>query len=153
MSKLELKIPPVLTTVVFAMLMWLVSSLSPGFTTPYLFRIGIFTALIMVGAFFSVAGVVSFRKAKTSVNPITPDACTSLVTSGIYKSTRNPMYLGFLFFLIGWGLYLSNLYSLMLAAGFIFYITRFQILPEEQVLQSFFGTEYLDYKNRVRRWL
>lgn len=140
-------------TVIFAMLMWLISLLLPGIVTPDLFRIGAFTALVTVGALFSIAGVVSFRKAKTTVNPITPDACSNLVTSGIYKHTRNPMYLGFLFFLIGWGLYLSNLFSLVLAAGFIFYMTRFQIQPEEQALLSCFGAEYRAYKNRVRRWL
>jgi len=97
--------------------------------------------------------VVSFRKAKTSVNPITPDACSSLVVSGIYKKTRNPMYVGFLFFLIGWGLFLSNLFSLVLPAGFFLYMNRFQIQAEEQALESFFGAEYMAYKNRVRRWL
>lgn len=153
MSKLELKIPPVLVTVVFAMLMWLVSLLLPGIFTPNMARVGGLTALITVGALFSISGVVSFRKASTSVNPITPDACSSLVTSGIYKKTRNPMYVGFLFFLVGWGLFLSNIYSLALSAGFILYMNRFQIDPEERALESFFGAEYRTYKNRVCKWL
>ena len=153
MSKLELKIPPVLVTIVFAILMWLISMLLPGITTPNMFRIGGLITFITVGALFSISGVVSFRKANTSVNPITPDACSSLVTSGIYTKTRNPMYVGFLFFLVGWGLFLSNIYSLVLPAGFFLYMNRFQINPEEQALESFFGADYRAYKHRVRRWL
>jgi len=153
MSKLELKIPPVLVTVVFALLMWLVSKLLPGITTPIMLRVGGVIALIIVGAFFSISGVVSFRTAKTSVNPLTPDACSSLVSSGIYKKTRNPMYVGFLFFLIGWGLYLSNLFSLALCAGFFLYMNRFQIQTEEETLKSLFGEDFLTYKSQVRRWL
>ncbi len=153
MSKLELKIPPVLVTVVFALLMWLLSILLPGLSTPDMFRLGGFIALATVGALFSISGVVSFRKAKTSVNPLTPDACSFLVSSGIYKKTRNPMYVGFLFFLIGWGLFLSNLFSLALCAGFFLYMNRFQIQAEEEILKSLFGQDFLTYESRVRRWL
>jgi protein-S-isoprenylcysteine O-methyltransferase Ste14 len=153
MSKLEIKIPPVLVTAVFALLMWLVSILLPGITIPVSLRVGGLIALITVGALFSISGVVSFRKAKTSVNPLTPDACSSLVSSGIYKKTRNPMYVGFLFFLIGWGLFLSNLFSLALCASFFLYMNRFQIQPEEEILKSLFGEDFLTYKSQVRRWL
>ena len=153
MSKLEIKIPPALVTTVFALLMWLVSILLPGITIPVSLRVGGLIALITVGALFSISGVVSFRKAKTSVNPLTPDACSSLVSSGIYRKTRNPMYVGFLFFLIGWGLFLSNLFSLALCAGFFLYMNRFQIQPEEKILKSLFGEDFLTYKSQVRRWL
>lgn len=153
MSKLEIKIPPALVTTVFALLMWLVSILLPGITIPVSLRVGGLIALITVGALFSISGVVSFRKAKTSVNPLTPDACSSLVSSGIYRKTRNPMYVGFLFFLIGWGLFLSNLFSLALCAGFFLYMNRFQIQPEEEILKSLFGEDFLTYKSQVRRWL
>jgi len=153
MSKLELKIPPVLVTVVFALLMWLVSKLLPGITTPIMLRVGGLIALVTVGAFFSISGVVSFRTAKTSVNPLAPDACSSLVSSGIYKKTRNPMYVGFLFFLIAWGLFLSNLFSLVLCTGFFLYMNRFQIQTEEETLKSLFGEDFLTYKSKVRRWL
>jgi len=148
-----LKIPPVLVTVVFAMLMWAGSSLLPGVCTSDLFRFGASVSLITIGTCFSLSGVVSFRKARTSVNPITPDACSSLVVSGIYKKSRNPMYVGFLFFLMGWGLFLSNVYSLVLCIGFVLYMNRFQIQAEEAILESLFGAEYLRYKDRVRRWL
>ena len=150
---LELKIPPVIVAVIFVVLMWMLAVLLPGFATSNLFRFGAYVVLMAAGAVFSVAGVVSFRKASTTVNPITPAASSVLVTSGIYKSSRNPMYLGFLFFLIGWGLFLSNLYSLALCAGFVLYMNRFQIQPEEKTLETAFGAEFLAYKEQVRRWL
>ena len=153
MSKLESKIPPVLVTVIFAMLMWLVSSVLPGFSASGLIRFGASAALMTIGAFYSLSGVVSFRNAKTSVNPLSPDACSSLVVSGIYKKTRNPMYVGFLFFLMGWGLFLSSLYSFALCVDFVFCMNRFQIQVEEAALEALFGVEFSSYKNRVRRWL
>jgi protein-S-isoprenylcysteine O-methyltransferase Ste14 len=152
-STLELKIPPVLLVVVFAVLMWMVSLALPEIHVPSTFRVVVFAALTVIGAFFSISGVMSFKKAKTTVNPTTPKASSSLVTSGIYKHTRNPMYVGFLFFLIGWGVFLSNVYALALTVGFILYMNRFQIQPEERALESIFGTEILAYKKRVRRWL
>ena len=150
---LELKIPPVIVAVIFIMLMWMLAVLLPGIVTSNLSRFGAYVVLMAAGAVFSVAGVVSFKKASTTVNPITPGASSVLVTSGIYKTSRNPMYLGFLFFLIGWGLFLSNLYSLALCTGFVLYMNRFQIQPEEKALESAFGADFLAYKERVRRWL
>ena len=152
-SKLELKIPPVLVTILFVILMWLFSMLLPGIQISAQFKMLVCVVLAGVGAFFSVAAVLSFRKASTTVNPITPEACSSLVISGVYKVTRNPMYLGLWLFLLAWGLFLSNLYSLVLSAGFVLYMNRLQIQPEERALEACFGAEFLAYKNRVRRWV
>jgi protein-S-isoprenylcysteine O-methyltransferase Ste14 len=152
-SRLELKVPPVLVTTAFALLMWLVSLFLPGFATPKPFRLLSFAALMSIGAYVAISGVVSFRKARTTVNPLTPGEATSLVTSGIYKRTRNPMYVGLFFLLLGWGLLLSNLYSLALSVGFVLYMNRFQIRREERALESAFGSGFSLYRNRVRRWL
>ena len=153
MRKLELKIPPVLVVVLFVILMWLISLLLPGIHISAQFRMLACMVLAGTGAFISVSAVVSFRKARTTVNPTAPEECSSLVISGVYKMTRNPMYLGLLFFLLAWGLFLSNLYSLVLSAGFVLYMNRLQIQPEERALEACFGAEFLAYKNRVRRWL
>ena len=153
MRSLELKIPPVLVTVVFATLMWLVSLSFPGVPAPMALKLTMFTLLATLGAFFSISGVAAFIKARTTVNPITPDASSSLVTTGIYQRTRNPMYVGFLFFLLATGFLLFNFYSLTMSAGFVLYMNRFQIRPEESALESFFGEEYIAYRKRVRRWL
>jgi len=152
-SKLELKIPPVLVVVLFVILMWLISLLLPGFHVSAQFRMLACVVLAGIGALFAGSAVLSFRKASTTVNPTAPEACSSLVISGVYKMTRNPMYLGLWLFLLAWGLFLSNLYSLVLSAGFVLYMNRFQIQPEEDALETCFGAEFLAYKNQVRRWL
>ena len=152
-SSLELKIPPVLITAIFAVLMWLVTLLLPVGKIAGLFRLTASSALLAAGAFFSVAGVVSFKRAGTTVNPITPGACACLVTSGIYQKTRNPMYVGFMFLLIAWGLFLSSGFALVLSLLYIPYMNLFQIQPEEKALHTLFGEEFMDYQNRVRRWL
>jgi protein-S-isoprenylcysteine O-methyltransferase Ste14 len=152
-SRLELKIPPVLVAIVCALLMWLISFSLPGIATPKPFRYVSFAALAGVGACVAIFGVLSFRKARTTVNPLAPHEATSLVTSGIYRRTRNPMYAGLLLLLLGWALFLSNLYSLALSVGFALYMNRFQIQREEEALESAFGHDFLIYKSRVRRWL
>lgn len=153
MSKLELKIPPVLLVVIFAVLMALISKTFPGIPAPREIRGAVFAALTLLGASCALAGVAYFRKAETTVNPVTPGSASSLVTSGIYKVTRNPMYVGLLFFLIGWGVFLSNLFALASAACFVPYMNRFQIAPEEKALEALFGEEFQAYKEKVRRWV
>jgi protein-S-isoprenylcysteine O-methyltransferase Ste14 len=82
-----------------------------------------------------------------------PDQATSLVASGVFAHTRNPMYLGLLFGLTGWAVYRSNAVAFLFLPAFVAYINRFQIVPEERVLTSLFGQEFASYKSRVRRWL
>jgi protein-S-isoprenylcysteine O-methyltransferase Ste14 len=82
-----------------------------------------------------------------------PASSSSLVLSGIYKFSRNPMYLGFLLALFGWAVFLSNALAFVFLPAFIFYMNRFQIEPEEKALAGKFGQEFVDYKSRVRRWL
>jgi protein-S-isoprenylcysteine O-methyltransferase Ste14 len=81
-----------------------------------------------------------------------PDAASSLVVSGIYRYTRNPMYAGFLLILLGWAAFLSNILALIVLPAFVLYMNRFQILPEERVLTTLFADEYTEYLARVRRW-
>jgi protein-S-isoprenylcysteine O-methyltransferase Ste14 len=77
---------------------------------------------------------------------------SSLVVTGIYRHTRNPMYLGGLVMLSGWALFLATLSACLFLPLFVAYLTRFQIIPEEKVLRARFGTEFDDYVKRVRRW-
>jgi len=153
MSVLELKLPPVLITVIFALLMWLVSLLTATIPMSTGLRVTALLVMTVTGAFVGLAGVVSFRKARTSINPLIPSTCSSLVVSGVFSISRNPMYLALFLVLLGWGLYLANLYSLVLATGFIAYMNRFQIRPEERALEAAFGQEFLDYSCEVRKWL
>jgi protein-S-isoprenylcysteine O-methyltransferase Ste14 len=133
--------------------MWFASSLGPPAVVPFGVRVGVALALVVIGQSISISGMVSFRRAKTTINPIKPSAASSLVTSGVYRYTRNPMYLGLSVTLMAWGVFLSNLLALLAVPLFVLYINRFQINPEERVLSSLFGAEYAAYKEKVRRWL
>lgn len=110
-------------------------------------------ALAAVGIGTAVAGVVSFRIAKTTVNPLHPEGASTLVTSGVYQLTRNPMYLGALILLIGWAAFLANALAFILVPSFVVYMSRFQIGPEEKALTSLFNSEFTTYCVKVRRWL
>ena len=153
MSILELKIPPVIVTLLFAVLMWLVARLTPFAPIDAGFRIIVVLLLGVTATVIGLAGVAAFRKANTTVDPFTPDACTSLVNSGIFRLTRNPMYLALLLTLAAWGFFLSNFYSLALCVVYVVYMNRFQIVPEERALEAVFGDEFIAYKGKVRRWI
>lgn len=109
--------------------------------------------LAIVGVAITVAGAAQFRRAKTTVNPLRLEAATALVTSGIYRFTRNPMYLGMAALLVAWAYYLSHALALFGVVVFIAYIHRFQIIPEERAMRALFPGAYEAYARQVRRWL
>lgn len=153
MHPLELRVPPLALAVVAAALMALLAWLFPRapFVFPAPFALG--GALVGLGAAIAVAGVLAFRRARTTVNPMTPGASSSVVSTGIYRLTRNPMYLGFLLALAGWGAMLGNLLGLLPLAAFVAWMNRFQIAPEERALREKFGAGYEAYMGQVRRWI
>lgn len=153
MHFLELKIPPVAVGAILAFSMWLTAFAAPTFALVFPGRWLCAAGLTLLGTGISASGVVSFRRARTTLNPTKPGTAASLVVSGIYRFTRNPMYLGFSVVLLGWAVFLSNPLALVGAAAFVVYITRFQIVPEERALAALFGLDFLDYKRRVRRWV
>lgn len=106
----------------------------------------------MIATTLSFISLVQFFKSKTTVDPTTPSKASKLVTSGIYQFSRNPMYLGLLLILLAWGLWLGNAFNVLLAAGFVAYMNKFQILPEEEALMKLFHKEYKQYCTLVRRW-
>ena len=150
---LELKVPPVGLGGIAAGLMWCARSAAPDFDFLFRSNSAFPVGLALIGALLCLAGVVSFRRAKTTVNPMKPDSTSSLVVSGIYRYTRNPMYLGFLLILLAWAAALSNMLALVMLPAFVLYMNRFQISPEERVLASRFAQDYAEYRARVRRWL
>jgi protein-S-isoprenylcysteine O-methyltransferase Ste14 len=153
MHALELKVPPVAVVLFMAALMWLVARAVPVFEIALPARGFLAIGLAVTGMVASLSGVVSFRRANTTVNPMKPDSSSSLVSSGVYALTRNPMYLGFLLVLAGWAVFLSNMLGLLLLPVFVFYMNRFQIEPEEKALAILFGPAFIAYQSRVRRWL
>jgi len=153
MHALQLKVPPPAVALTFALLMWLVSWTVPQLGFDFPGRVLLAGALALAGVIVAVSGVASFRRAKTTINPMKPESSTTLVVSGVYKFTRNPMYLGLFLVLAGWALFLSNLLAFLLLPAFILYMNRFQIEPEERALRSKFPEKFGVYERRVRRWL
>lgn len=109
--------------------------------------------LLVLGFSFVIFGGISFRMAKTTVNPLKPEAASSMVISGVFKFSRNPMYVGLTIILLAWMTYLMALYGLFGIIGFMAYIQRFQIVPEERTMLKLFGAEFEAYQSTVRRWL
>jgi protein-S-isoprenylcysteine O-methyltransferase Ste14 len=153
MNSLELKIPPPFAALAFALLMWVTSSVTQPIEVPFALRLATALVLVIVGQSISISAMVAFRHAKTTMNPIKASAASSLVSSGVYRFTRNPMYLGLLLTLSAWALFLSNPVALLFVPLFVLYMNRYQIGPEERVLSSLFGAEYAAYTKKVRRWL
>jgi len=152
MQILEHKIPPPLLTIAFALLLWWLASLSPIIDINSTIRLFLCMLSVGAGLFCCTAGIVSFNRAKTTVNPLQPELASSLVRSGIYRFSRNPMYLGFALLLLALSIYLASPLSLLAVAAFILTINTLQIKPEERALQSLFGDEYRSYQAEVRRW-
>jgi len=157
MSFLELKIPPLLLVLLFALGMWLLAPLTAPFSVqlalPALYTTVLALCLAMTGIAVALAGVLAFRRAKTTVDPRVPQQSSSLVLVGIYRYSRNPMYLGFLLLLAAFACYLQSLLALALLPLFVLYLNQFQIKPEERFLGQKFGQDFQVYMKQVRRWL
>jgi protein-S-isoprenylcysteine O-methyltransferase Ste14 len=153
MKTLELKIPPLLLFALCAAGMYGLAMAAPAlsFTTT---GTGLAAGVVAAaGAGVAIAGVAAFRRNRTTVDPRTPDKSASLVSGGVYRLSRNPMYLGFLLLLAGWTLFLSNLAPAFVLPVFVAYMNRFQIEPEERILAAKFGAPFADYLTTVRRWI
>lgn len=153
MNALELKIPPLVQVLIIGGLMGLVASISREFLLPLAVRWWGALLFAVPGVILILAGAWHFRRRGTTLNPLHPETASALVTSGVYRISRNPMYAGFLLCLCGWACYLGNRYALLGPVIFVFYMNYFQIRPEERALAKLFGQEYDAYRRLVRRWL
>ena len=152
MPSLESKVPPPAIMLVMALFMWLIARAAPSLHFDVPAHNWLAIVLVSVGFLTGLSGVVTFRIAKTTVDPMKPRA-SSLVTWGVYAISRNPMYLGGLIMLLGWAVFLSNALAFLFLPVYVLYINRFQIAPEERALRSLFGETYAAYQARARRWL
>ncbi len=149
------KIPPPIVAIVTASLMWVISKLIPVglFDLPMGLQVWVFVFFAFTGITLMLTGVFAFRKSKTTLNPFEPEQASSLILSGIYQKTRNPMYLGMLLILFGWAIFLGNAAAFLVLPVFVIFMNKFQILPEEKALEKLFGQEFSDYLLSVRRWI
>ena len=153
MNSLALKIPPIAQVIIMAAAMVGVSKVAPALKFSFSGSTALAVGLGMIGVGSSIMGVAQFKKAQTTPNPQALEQVSSLVTDGVYRYSRNPMYVGLVLILLGWAFYLSHFLTFVLLPIFILYMTRFQIQPEEQMMAQKFGKTYQAYVSRVRRWI
>ncbi len=146
-------IPPVLVALIVAIAMWVLAIAVPVVSSEIPLARWFAVVFWVAGIGVAILGVAAFRYAHTTVDPTKPGSAKTLVKRGIYGISRNPMYLGFLLVLLGWGLWLANALALLMLPGFVWYMNRFQIGPEERALETLFGSTFTAYRDRVRRWL
>jgi protein-S-isoprenylcysteine O-methyltransferase Ste14 len=153
MRWLELRMPPPVVAGVCGLLMWLLARALPAadFALPAKGAIAVAVGLL-AAVLFGMA-IFQFMRARTTVNPMKPDNASALVVDGVFRLSRNPIYLADLVFLLAWGLWLANAAALALLPLFVAYLNRFQIVPEERALEARFGTAFAAYRRAVRRWL
>ncbi len=150
---MRLLIPPPVQGLIFGAAMWQLARLLPQFAMSFPGDRYVALVCLIIGVGMELIAVRAFFVAKTTVNPLKPENANKLVISGLYKISRNPMYLGLLIFLTGWAIWLGNPLNVGLLVLFVAYITYSQIKPEEAVLREKFGADYADYCRSVRRWI
>ena len=151
---LELKIPPPVILASCGALAWVIARVV---VTPFdahnMLTTTLAVSLVGLGVALATYAILTFRRAETTIDPTRPDNASSLVTNGVFRFTRNPMYLALLLLLSGWVTYLGSVASIVVLILFATYIVRFQIRPEERILASKFGEAYTAYCGAVRRWI
>ena len=150
---MNLKIPPVVQFFIFASLMWGIRRLTQSTHFSFRYQQVLSMTLVALAIGVGLLALLSFKKANTTVDPTQPEKVSTLVTVGVYKYTRNPMYLAMLISLVAFFIWLGNAYNLFVLPLFVWYITRFQIVPEEKALTQHFGSQFIDYCAKTRRWI
>lgn len=150
---LKLKVPPPVVALTTAALMWIASRSARPMTLSTSIRATLALLVAGTGLVLGIAAMRTFSRAGTTVNPMKPQATTVLVTHGVYRFSRNPMYVSLLLYLAGFALFLANWASPVGLLLFIIYMNRFQIAPEERVLEERFGGDFDAYRRTVRRWI
>jgi protein-S-isoprenylcysteine O-methyltransferase Ste14 len=152
MNSLETRMPPPIVTAAAIAGVWFADRYDFGrvaWQTPQ-WLVGV---LIGFALLLMLLAVIEMFRRRTTVNPLTPDRSSALVTNGVFKLSRNPIYLGDALLIVAAGLFFSNLVFIPVLALFVIYINRFQINPEERALQKKFGQAFSIYLEQTRRWL
>jgi protein-S-isoprenylcysteine O-methyltransferase Ste14 len=146
-------IPPPVIAVVIGTTMWAVNRTLSFGKVEFDFREPAALLLLIVGLLLMAMAVVQFIAARTTINPLRPSRASHLITTGVFAMSRNPIYLADLLLLAAFAVWLGNAVNVVLLVLFVWYINRYQIVPEERALSRLFGADYAAYCARVRRWL
>lgn len=146
-------VPPPIIGLLFGLAMWGLARGAPDYAGAFPGQLWAAALIAGAGLAIDLVSIGAFFKRKTTVNPLTPAKTNALVIDGLYRFSRNPMYLGLLMILAGWALYLGNILNVALLGLFVWAINELQIKPEEKALREKFGADYDAYCKRVRRWI
>ncbi|MBP6218181.1 MAG: isoprenylcysteine carboxylmethyltransferase family protein [Oligoflexales bacterium] len=147
------RLPPVLQTLLAAGFMYVLARRVPVIENLNSYLVIVSFVLWFIASVLISSSIFSFLKKGTTVNPMSLHETQSLVVSGLYRYTRNPMYLGFLILLVSFAFFLNALSPFLVIPLFVFCIQKTQIELEEVFLAEKFGESYLQYKQKVKRWL
>jgi len=150
---MELKIPPPIVAALFALTMWGMATIATFAALTIHVSWVVSLVLLVVALAIDFFALISFQIAKTTINPMQPHKASQLVVVGIYKFTRNPMYLGLAVIMLAFVIWFGNLINIALLFTFVWYITQYQIIPEERALVKLFGDDFIAYQSSVRRWI
>ena len=145
------KIPPPIITLICGLGIYFSRPLFPKYN--YISIDIIAASFLLIGIIILITSVLSFKRQGTTVSPLQPEKASYLVVSGIFKYSRNPMYLGMLLILISMTIKFNFVGGILIIFAFIAFITKFQIIPEETVLEKLFGKEFIEYKKKTKRWI
>ena len=145
------KIPPPLVTLICGLAIYYSQIFFPNTQTSLGNLIAI--ALLLLGITIMVTAVLSFKKQGTTVNPLQPEKASSLVVSGLFNYSRNPMYFAMLLILLSLTAKFNVVGGLVNTLAFVIFMTKFQIIPEELALERKFGKQFTQYKEKTRRWI
>jgi len=148
-----LRVPPVLQVLVCGVISWGTSCLAPFLAFSGSWRLAFAGLFLAIGAIILVLAVRAFVRVRTTVNPLSPEEADTLVTNGLYRLSRNPMYLAMACLLVGVAFLIGNLAAFIGPVLFVCVMTELQIKPEERALHSKFGEAFLAYCRRTRRWI
>jgi protein-S-isoprenylcysteine O-methyltransferase Ste14 len=152
-SPLDHRIPPPFLTIALGVAMVGASFVTPTIELPWTLRILAGLGPFLAAAVFGPLAFAAFGRARTTFDPVAIEGASSLVTTGVYAWTRNPMYVALALLLVALAVWLASPVALLGPVAFVLFVDRFQIRPEERLLTARFGTAYEAYRRSVRRWL
>ena len=148
---MKTKIPPPILALIMIVLIYLSSFFIESTTFNYQGSLSLL--VLILGLACAIPSFKLFARYKTTISPLKPSDATALVTEGMYRYSRNPMYLGLLLLTIASTIWFGTWFGIIVNILFIFLINFLQIIPEEEALLEIFGEEYEEYKKNVRRWI
>ena len=149
---LELKVIPPIQLIISSGLMYTLAIYFPNYNYYLNTSLAITILLIICAAFIGLWALYDFHKHKTTFHPHKPEKTSSLVDSGVFSLSRNPMYVALAMVLLAVGVFLQNYFSFFVIPLFIWYLTKYQIIPEEKMLNILFPQDYKAYCKKVNRW-